>query len=127
MKPDKELTADKVYDLFPYWDSELYDYRIRDYDNSCGLPDFRTPPFIPRRGPIFRPWFRERDRDVSTIFQGLRLKILTSAEIKRPVKCVDLPVVDGVSERSRFPILFGSTPVEEEPITTQTGSTAKKE
>ncbi|XP_077309930.1 alpha-2-macroglobulin-like [Lithobates pipiens] len=123
MKPEKELTADKVYNLFPYWESERYDYRIREEDNSCGFPDSQPPPFIPRPGPIFRPSLRERDRDVSDIFQvkeeqqkrviniswvwstdtyhgkSLRLKILTSAEIKKPVNCVDIPIVDAITDR----------------------------
>ncbi|XP_073453696.1 alpha-2-macroglobulin-like [Aquarana catesbeiana] len=127
MKPEKELTADKVYDLFPYWESELYDYRIREEDNSCEFPEFRPPPFIPRPGPIFRPWFRERDRDVSYIFQGLRLKILTSAEIKKPVNCADIPIFDAISDRSGRPVVFATRPVHEPTTTLTEGRGAKKE
>ncbi|XP_077311731.1 alpha-2-macroglobulin-like isoform X2 [Lithobates pipiens] len=127
MKPEKELTADKVYDLFPYWESELYDYRIREEDHSCGFPEFRPPPFIPRPGPIFRPWFRERDRDVSYIFQGLRLKILTSAEIKKPVNCADIPIIETIADRSGRPVVFASRPVDEPTTTLTEGRGAKKE
>ncbi|XP_073451715.1 alpha-2-macroglobulin-like isoform X2 [Aquarana catesbeiana] len=126
MKPEKELTADKVYDLFSYWGSDLYDYRIWEEDNSCGFPDSRPPPFIPRPGPIFRPWFRERDRDVSYIFQGLRLKILTSAEIKKPVNCVDIPIVDAITDRLD-PVAFATRPVHEPTTTLTEGRGGKKE
>ncbi|PIO14560.1 hypothetical protein AB205_0029710 [Aquarana catesbeiana] len=35
MKPDKELTADKVYNLFPFRDDGRYDYRIKEYEGPC--------------------------------------------------------------------------------------------
>nr|DBA15125.1 TPA: hypothetical protein GDO54_004379 [Pyxicephalus adspersus] len=96
MKPDKELTADKVYNLFPYRDFEDYDYRIQDDENPCGFDYFPRNPIMPIRSRrrTIRPWFREKDMDVNTIFKGLRLKILTSAEIKKPVKCLPVPEED---------------------------------
>ncbi|XP_068113615.1 alpha-2-macroglobulin-like isoform X2 [Hyperolius riggenbachi] len=98
MKPEKELTVDKVFNLFSTWDSENYDYRIQEFDDPCGFPDIRPPIFPrlsglpPRR--ILLPWFFDRDVDVYTLFMRLRLIILTSAPIKKPVKCDDLPFKD---------------------------------
>ncbi|XP_075072196.1 alpha-2-macroglobulin-like protein 1 isoform X2 [Mixophyes fleayi] len=98
MKPEKELTADKVYDLFPVHDFGEYDYRVQDFVNPCGFPHFQPLPFAPglspRRSimPIIRPWdFDYSDVDVYSLFKYLKLKIITSADIKKPVKCFDRP------------------------------------
>ncbi|KAG8551451.1 hypothetical protein GDO81_004117 [Engystomops pustulosus] len=91
MKPEKQLTADKVFNLFPSGDSEWYDYRIQEPEDNCFSGGFR--PILPRPsirrpiGPIrpIRPWLpRDEAADVYSFFKALRLKIVTSAVIKKP-------------------------------------------
>ncbi|KAM9324847.1 alpha-2-macroglobulin-like [Gastrophryne carolinensis] len=78
MSPDKELTADKVYDLFQLSEGGGYDYRIIEPDLRCGFFHYGRPHF----------WQHESDADVYSLFQGIKLKILTSADIKKPVECL---------------------------------------
>ncbi|XP_063818191.1 alpha-2-macroglobulin-like [Pseudophryne corroboree] len=73
MKPEKELTADKVYDLFPSGYSGEYDYRIRDYKGPCEFDHL---------------WHLDvPSADVYSLFKQVQLKIITSADIKKPEKC----------------------------------------
>ncbi|XP_073541262.1 alpha-2-macroglobulin-like [Phyllobates terribilis] len=90
MKPKKELTAEKVFDLFPSVDFKGYDYRIQEHEERCGYRPFHHSSLFTvqsiRR--LRRPSFREDDSvDIDSLFKGIRLKILTSAEIKKPVTC----------------------------------------
>uniref|UniRef100_A0A6I8RH41 Pregnancy-zone protein n=1 Tax=Xenopus tropicalis TaxID=8364 RepID=A0A6I8RH41_XENTR len=86
MKPDKELTANKIHDLFPSRDFGNYDYRIQEYDDHC--------PFFPYWRPWNRffkrsiqPWHFPEERDVYSLFKKMRIKIITNADIKKPVEC----------------------------------------
>ncbi|KAM3913949.1 alpha-2-macroglobulin-like [Leptodactylus fuscus] len=76
MKPEKEMTADKVYDLFPIPSSDKYNSRVVDED-ICK----------PRRMNRYRyRYYNRRFRnevDVCTYFEDLSLKIMTSATMKR--------------------------------------------
>ncbi|XP_077311741.1 alpha-2-macroglobulin-like [Lithobates pipiens] len=106
MKPDKELTANKVYNLFPFRDDGRYDYRIKDNEGSCPYHPFnfysemrRLPrPVRPR----WRPQLGDQDVDVYSLFEGLHLKILTSAAIKKSKDCTEFPF-----SRYRFNALPG--------------------
>ncbi|XP_075144180.1 alpha-2-macroglobulin-like [Leptodactylus fuscus] len=73
MKPEKEMTADKVYDLFPIPSPEIYNSRVVDED-SCKPRTYR-----------YRYYDKEyrKDTDVCTYFEDLSLKIMTSATMKR--------------------------------------------
>ncbi|XP_056385103.1 alpha-2-macroglobulin-like isoform X2 [Hyla sarda] len=75
MKPEKELTADKVFDLFPMTSSHTYNKKVVD-EISCK----------PRRYYLhnYRLFSRtNRDEiDVCTYFEDVSLKIITSANIK---------------------------------------------
>ncbi|XP_073451724.1 alpha-2-macroglobulin-like [Aquarana catesbeiana] len=90
MKPDKELTADKVYNLFPFWDDGGYDYRIKESEGPCPYFDYD---FSPEMEPFYQSvmplWglHSRGDQDVYSLFEGLHLKILTSAAIKKPKDC----------------------------------------
>ncbi|XP_056385120.1 alpha-2-macroglobulin-like isoform X2 [Hyla sarda] len=85
MKPEKELTADKVFDLFPSLDFETYDYRVQEHENTCGYGPF-GPSF--RRSLIPRfPHFSSNPVDVYSLLKALRLKIVTSAAIQKPLIC----------------------------------------
>ncbi|XP_063818193.1 alpha-2-macroglobulin-like [Pseudophryne corroboree] len=99
MKPEKELTEDRVYDLFPLRFSQGYDYRIEEPGRRCFRPPIFQPllpgPVLPGGSPrrttrrIINPYFGEDDHDVYSLFQGMRLKIVTSDKIKKPKKCFD--------------------------------------
>ncbi|XP_069836193.1 alpha-2-macroglobulin-like isoform X2 [Dendropsophus ebraccatus] len=86
IKPEKELTANKVFDIFNmgFW---LYDYGVWESENPCG-------PFSPFSGrsiiqPIQILRFSDSSHvDVYSMLKALSLKIITSADIKKPVKCV---------------------------------------
>ncbi|CAI9601968.1 unnamed protein product [Staurois parvus] len=90
LKPDKELTADKVFNLFPSRNSGGYDYRIReDLDNPCR-------PFEDERRIMFTYYSYRRygnmGVDVHSLFEGINLKIITSANIQKPLEChMDFP------------------------------------
>ncbi|KAM3913955.1 alpha-2-macroglobulin-like [Leptodactylus fuscus] len=94
MKPEKELTADKVFDLFPAIDFGWYDSRIDEDKDTCGFGHFGRPSFSsPSFGRPFRPWFhRDEHEDVHGLFKNLRLKIVTSADIKKALTCNDYPM-----------------------------------
>ncbi|XP_073451731.1 alpha-2-macroglobulin-like protein 1 [Aquarana catesbeiana] len=74
MKPEAELTNEKIYNLFPYSDSGDYDYRIQERE-SC----YYSEQSIERL---------KRSLDVYSLFKQMKLKIFTSAEIKSPEKCI---------------------------------------
>ncbi|XP_066457057.1 alpha-2-macroglobulin-like isoform X2 [Eleutherodactylus coqui] len=116
MKPEKELTADKVFDLFPYFDFEWYDYRVDEHEDTCpyrpffdvqfiaGLPGSRT------RRSMIGPWFpMDESVDVYRLFKALRLKIVTNTNIKKPLICSELlrpmtfGIAGGMSQSGGFP------------------------
>ncbi|XP_075072194.1 alpha-2-macroglobulin-like [Mixophyes fleayi] len=77
LKPEKELTADEVHDLFPSLHSLEYDTRVVDSLECEGT-------YYAYR----RTYNAEQnDRDVLGHFENLHLKIITSAVIKKPVSC----------------------------------------
>ncbi|XP_053306439.1 alpha-2-macroglobulin-like [Spea bombifrons] len=91
MKPEKELTADKVHSLFHFYDYGGYDYRIQEDEPHCfpgRWPTFPRVPLTPRlTRSIIRPWFRDEHVDVYSLFKNLKLKIMTDADIMKPLKC----------------------------------------
>uniref|UniRef100_A0A1B8Y5Q4 Alpha-2-macroglobulin-like protein 1 n=1 Tax=Xenopus tropicalis TaxID=8364 RepID=A0A1B8Y5Q4_XENTR len=81
MKPDKELTADKIHGLFP--ESRDNDHRLQDADDLCGGHSRFSRPYRRSR--------RNREEvDVYSLFKDLRLKLITSAEIRNPADCAPL-------------------------------------
>uniref|UniRef100_A0A803K6Y1 Alpha-2-macroglobulin-like 1 n=1 Tax=Xenopus tropicalis TaxID=8364 RepID=A0A803K6Y1_XENTR len=88
MKPDKELTADQIHNLFPFPDFGGYDARVQDSDDHCPFyPWFHRPMW--KRSIVLPPWHmpHEDEVDVYSLFKDMRLKIVTSAEIKKPLRC----------------------------------------
>ncbi|KAG8435784.1 hypothetical protein GDO86_013649 [Hymenochirus boettgeri] len=89
MKPDKELTADKIHNLFVSRDSGNYDYRVQEDIDHCQHDTISQFPRGPFRFSI--PYFPSHpapdDADVYSLFKNMKLKIITSADIKRPRKC----------------------------------------
>ncbi|XP_040293170.1 alpha-2-macroglobulin-like [Bufo bufo] len=87
MKPEKELTADKVFDLFSYLEVWLSDYGIWETEDACRFPSFIPDhPFL-RQGRILRP-SGASIVDVYSLLKSMSLKIITSADIKKPVECL---------------------------------------
>ncbi|KAM4704401.1 LOW QUALITY PROTEIN: alpha-2-macroglobulin-like protein 1 [Rhinophrynus dorsalis] len=80
MKPEKELTADKVHGLFPFQDFGGYDYRIQDYEHRCPYDPFPNFPWWP--GSELGPRGEALER------REMKLKIITSSDIMKPVKCI---------------------------------------
>ncbi|KAM3913954.1 alpha-2-macroglobulin-like [Leptodactylus fuscus] len=72
MKPGEELTADKVFDLF-HSDIRWYDNRVQDYEDWCADTRINTVHEV---------------ADVYSLFKVLRLKIITTADIKMPPFCL---------------------------------------
>ncbi|KAM8924768.1 alpha-2-macroglobulin-like protein 1 [Pelodytes ibericus] len=90
MKPEKEMTADKVYSLFPYTNSEKYDYRIATYCDSDVRVHRRRSVSHQSQGRGTRSddhWPVKTDTDIESLFEGMQLKIITSADIKSPANC----------------------------------------
>ncbi|XP_075207727.1 alpha-2-macroglobulin-like [Anomaloglossus baeobatrachus] len=91
MKPEKELTADKVFNLFPSADFGWYDYRIQENEPTCGYGGPYFPPPIFPGETIRRPYFprfpRDESMDVYSLFKAVRLRIVTSVDIKKPLIC----------------------------------------
>ncbi|XP_066457061.1 alpha-2-macroglobulin-like [Eleutherodactylus coqui] len=85
MKPEKELTADKVFKIFFSSEFWLSDYGIWESENPCNRGHFLRPPKIMR----FPDW---SNVDVFSLLKALRLKIITSADIKKPKKCL-IPIM----------------------------------
>ncbi|KAM4637113.1 alpha-2-macroglobulin-like protein 1 isoform 2-T2 [Discoglossus pictus] len=86
MKPEAELTADKVHNLFVSNEFGGYDYRIRSSDfDQCPPGYFRSRfGFYPGR---FLQMEVEKLDDVYNLFRGVSLKIITSSDIRKPVDC----------------------------------------
>ncbi|XP_044153546.1 alpha-2-macroglobulin-like [Bufo gargarizans] len=73
MKPDNELTATKVFDLFPISSSHTYNRQVED-ETKCKS---RSSYYFRYKGR------RDRNKgDVCTYFENLSLKIMTSANIQ---------------------------------------------
>ncbi|XP_068113734.1 alpha-2-macroglobulin-like [Hyperolius riggenbachi] len=90
MKPEKELTADKVYNLFPSRETGGYDYRVQEHYNTCAsYSPGPLPSFMGRRRPYRYFMNTEEYVDVYSLFEGVSLKILTCGKIRKPVECVE--------------------------------------
>ncbi|XP_068113161.1 alpha-2-macroglobulin-like [Hyperolius riggenbachi] len=103
MKPGKELTADKVYNLFPSRDTGGYDSRVQEDYKPCAS----YSPFMSRRHRYFMKPEKDVDVDVYSLFEGVSLKLLTCIQIRKPVECNK----ESVYTRRRGPmVVFAMTP-----------------
>ncbi|XP_029436364.1 alpha-2-macroglobulin-like protein 1 isoform X2 [Rhinatrema bivittatum] len=92
MKPEAELTVDTVYNLLPTMQFGGYSYKVDDFESYpcvAGMP----PPFIPpvrgsRRKRFWIPWF-QTEPDAYSLFKETTLKIISNANIKKPVSCME--------------------------------------
>ncbi|KAL6456291.1 hypothetical protein MHYP_G00348340 [Metynnis hypsauchen] len=100
LKPENELSLDFVFNLLPVQRLSGYPYPISDEDP---YPCYHRPPiFEPRPLPVvdavppqpiprskyFLPVFN-RNVNVYDVFKDIGVKILTNAEIKKPMNCSD--------------------------------------
>ncbi|XP_056385098.1 alpha-2-macroglobulin-like protein 1 isoform X2 [Hyla sarda] len=89
MRPEKELTAEKVYDLF--LDSQLTDwYGMTMSTDSELIPCANDP-----SGAYYSNAFRyiPKDEDIYKLFEDIQIKIITSAEVRKPVDCTYDPAL----------------------------------
>ncbi|XP_006875521.1 PREDICTED: alpha-2-macroglobulin-like protein 1 [Chrysochloris asiatica] len=94
LRPERELSNSSVYGMFPFWYGH-YPYQVAEY-NECpasGPWDFPQPLIDPvpegrwsKNSLFWKPWFSE-GTDLFSFFQGVGLKILSNAKIKKPVVC----------------------------------------
>ncbi|XP_053548783.1 alpha-2-macroglobulin [Bombina bombina] len=90
MKPEKELTADKVHNLFLAGDVGGYHYLIEEHQShSCASGEYPSVNGFSADLDFFRPWQMPsaQQDDVYSLFKGTRLKIITSSGIMKPLKC----------------------------------------
>ncbi|XP_008048508.1 alpha-2-macroglobulin-like protein 1 [Carlito syrichta] len=94
LRPERELSNSSVYGMFPFWYGQ-YPYQVAEYDEcpASGPWDSPQPLVDPvpegrssQRSMIWRPWF-SAGVDLFSFFQGMGLKILSNAKIKKPVDC----------------------------------------
>ncbi|XP_077615170.1 alpha-2-macroglobulin-like protein 1 [Crocuta crocuta] len=82
LRPERELSNSSVYGMFSSWYGH-YPHQVAEYD-ECSTSGFRNSP---QPLPImWRPWFSE-SVDLFHFFQDMGLKILSNAQIKKPVDC----------------------------------------
>ncbi|XP_043935798.1 alpha-2-macroglobulin-like isoform X2 [Protopterus annectens] len=81
MKPEEQLSADKVYNLLQVTDTGGYPYQVEEYEGSCSF--YRG---ISRRS-IMPPWL-DNQNDIFSVFRGAGLKVLTDIKIKKPAECL---------------------------------------
>ncbi|XP_069836191.1 alpha-2-macroglobulin-like protein 1 [Dendropsophus ebraccatus] len=87
MKPENELTAEKVYNLF--MDSELSDmYGMTMPTDSELIPCANGPAGAYYSNPFT---YTPKNEDIHNLFADIQLKIITSAEVRKPIDCSSGP------------------------------------
>ncbi|XP_037391893.1 alpha-2-macroglobulin-like protein 1 [Pygocentrus nattereri] len=133
LKPENELNLDFVFNLLPVQRLSGYPYTISDEDPN---PCYRKPPIFllssasyplpvldavppqlePRSKHRFLPVVN-RNVDVYDVFKDIGVKILTNAEIKKPVNCNDpifYPMMEGPMLFAREGVAFAAMDPERE-------------
>ncbi|XP_040318619.1 alpha-2-macroglobulin-like protein 1 isoform X2 [Herpailurus yagouaroundi] len=82
LRPERELSNSSIYRMFSFWYGH-YPYQVAEYD-ECPMSGFWNSPQT--LSVMWRPWFSERV-DLFHFFQDMGLKILSNAQIKKPVDC----------------------------------------
>nr|XP_042702283.1 LOW QUALITY PROTEIN: alpha-2-macroglobulin-like protein 1 [Chrysemys picta bellii] len=94
MKPEAELSVDKVYNLLPHFPQGDYPTAAREHESGdC--------PYFSEYSEYMSPWWRPHRRpqpvqfsnsDSYRLFKDAALKILTNANTKKPFICPDIPI-----------------------------------
>ncbi|KAJ1122241.1 hypothetical protein NDU88_000743, partial [Pleurodeles waltl] len=80
MKPEEELTRDKVFNMIRPGYFGGYPYQTEDQvEMHC--------PSLSRRRRSITPWWPQRDHDVYSLVQAMGIKMITNANIRQPAKC----------------------------------------
>ncbi|XP_058599750.1 alpha-2-macroglobulin-like protein 1 isoform X2 [Neofelis nebulosa] len=82
LRPERELSNNSIYRMFSFWYGH-YPHQVAEYD-ECPMSGFWNSPQT--LSVMWRPWFSERV-DLFHFFQDMGLKILSNAQIKKPVDC----------------------------------------
>ncbi|XP_035289157.1 alpha-2-macroglobulin-like [Anguilla anguilla] len=89
MRPDKELSAQKVYEKLPVQKLSLYQHIIQDSDPAPCLPPCPLEAVWYRLLP--RPFYAHGQYDeVYHIFREVGVKALTNSDMKKPVPCFEM-------------------------------------
>ncbi|XP_069506667.1 alpha-2-macroglobulin-like protein 1 isoform X2 [Ambystoma mexicanum] len=102
MKPEEELTGQKVYDFVRPGSFGGYPYQAEDYEPSpCPgfpmVPEVWRPIAMSRRSAsrgrrYYMPSWPQRDPDVYSLLQEMGIKMITDLNIRQPVKCREHPM-----------------------------------
>ncbi|KAM8912429.1 alpha-2-macroglobulin-like protein 1 [Lycaon pictus] len=87
LRPERELSNNSVYRMFSFWYGH-YPYQVAEYDECPVSGPWYAPQPL---SAMWRPWFSE-GMDLFHLFQGMGLKILSNAKIKKPVDCIHQPL-----------------------------------
>ncbi|KAM7181770.1 alpha-2-macroglobulin-like protein 1, partial [Macrochelys suwanniensis] len=79
-RPEKELSNQTVYELFPFIHRHGYPHQVEEYPDLC----VRLPPLLPLVSR--RPWYPYQP-DVFNLFRSMGLKIFSNLLIKKPTQC----------------------------------------
>ncbi|XP_053751531.1 alpha-2-macroglobulin-like protein 1 isoform X2 [Panthera pardus] len=82
LRPERELSNNSIYRMFSFWYGH-YPHQVAEYD-ECPMSGFWNSPQT--LSVMWRPWFSE-SVDLFHFFQDMGLKILSNAQIKKPVDC----------------------------------------
>ncbi|KAJ8267035.1 hypothetical protein GJAV_G00137560 [Gymnothorax javanicus] len=89
MKPDKELTTQKVYEKLPVQKLSGYPPVVRDRDpRPCFSPVLDEPLLQRGRGHPFFSHGPRDNTDPSGVFHAVGVKALTNLDLKKPVVCL---------------------------------------
>ncbi|XP_078507539.1 alpha-2-macroglobulin-like protein 1 isoform X2 [Lissotriton helveticus] len=103
MKPEEELTSEKVFNMIRPGFFGGYPYQTEDpMESPCPHYPF-FPGIMPRPADLGRqlssrrrrsimPWWPQRDPDVYSLVQAMGIKMITNANIRQPVKCPEHPM-----------------------------------
>ncbi|XP_053306440.1 alpha-2-macroglobulin-like [Spea bombifrons] len=86
LKPEAELTADKVHALFPFGDFGGYEEEPYACYMSQGFYPFK-PQRFPNRSKKRHAFSPDINIDVYSLLKDMGLKIITSADVKKPSYC----------------------------------------
>ncbi|XP_007469423.1 PREDICTED: LOW QUALITY PROTEIN: alpha-2-macroglobulin-like protein 1 [Lipotes vexillifer] len=110
LRPESELSNSSVYHMFPFWYGR-YPYQVAEDDCPGFAPwEFSQPRIgaVPeerwgRQSYILRPRFSE-SIDLFRFYQDVGLKILSNAEIKKPIDCRNLIPEIAVPRTGKLPL-----------------------
>ncbi|KAM4608152.1 alpha-2-macroglobulin-like [Discoglossus pictus] len=87
LKPEAELSAQRVYNLLPLKDLTGYDHDGHYLEETREDPCLQMEPIF-MNGVYYRPTTPEGDTDAYEVFKSLGLKVSTNTNIRTPHLCV---------------------------------------